>query len=52
LLDVEELEACEALQQRYNMAIVELLTAWQDSQGRQAPFRGCIWSRYGGQNIG
>ncbi len=52
LLDFEELEACEALHQRDNMTIVELLTAWQDSEYRQASFRSYVWSRYGGQNIG
>ncbi len=52
LLDFEELEACEALHQRDNMTIVELLPAWQDSEYRQASFRSYVWSRYGGQNIG
>jgi hypothetical protein len=52
LLDFEELEACQALHQRDNVTIVELLTAWQDSDYRQASFRSYVWSCYGGQNIG
>jgi len=52
MLDFEELEACEALHQRDNITILELLAAWQASEYRQASFRSYIWSRYGGQNIG
>lgn len=52
MLDFEELEACQALHQRDNVTILELLTAWQESDYRQASFRSYIWSRYGGQNIG
>jgi hypothetical protein len=52
LLDFEELEACQALQQRDNVTIVELLAAWQGSAYRQASFRSYVWSRYGGQDIG
>ena len=52
LLDFEELEACEALNQRDKVTIVKLLAAWQDSEYRQASFRSYVWSRYGGQNLG
>jgi len=52
LLDFEELEACEALNQRDKVTIVKLLSAWQDSEYRQASFRSYVWSRYGGQNLG
>jgi hypothetical protein len=52
LLDFEELEGCQTLHQRDNVTIVDLLTAWQQSQYRHASFRSYLWSRYGGQDIG
>ncbi len=52
LIDFEELEACDALHERRNISLVDLLNSWQDSPYQNASFRSYLWSAYGGQEIG
>jgi hypothetical protein len=52
LLDLEELEACNALHETRHVTMPQLIGDWQQSAYREASFRSYLSSRYGGQNIG
>jgi hypothetical protein len=52
LLDMEELEACEALHQNLHLTLPDLLTDWQASEYSKTPFRSFLTLRFGGRNIG
>jgi hypothetical protein len=52
LLDLEELEGCQALHQRRGTTLVELLDAWRRSQYGGVAFRNYLAYEYGGQEIG
>jgi hypothetical protein len=52
LLDLEELEACNALHETRHITMPELISDWQQSAYREASFRSYLSSCYGGQNIG
>ena len=51
LLDLEELEGCQALHQRNGMTLPELLDAWRRSPYRDAAFRNYLAYEYGGQEL-
>lgn len=52
LLDLEELEGCQALHQRRGMTLPQLLDAWRQSQYSGVAFRNYLAYEYGGQEIG
>jgi len=52
LLDLEELEAFNALHETRHITMPQLIADWQQSAYREASFRSYLSSRYGGQNIG
>jgi hypothetical protein len=52
ILDLEELEGCQALQQRRGTALSQLLDAWRRSQYGDVAFRNYLAYEYGGQEIG
>jgi hypothetical protein len=52
LLDLEELEACDALHETRHVTLPQLIDDWQQSPYREASLRSYLSSRYGGQNIG
>jgi hypothetical protein len=52
LLDLEELEGCQALHQRQGMTLPQLLDAWRQSQYGGVAFRNYLAYEYGGQEIG
>jgi hypothetical protein len=52
ILDLEELEGCQALQQRRGTTLPQLLDAWRRSQYGNVAFRNYLAYEYGGQEIG
>lgn len=52
LLDLEELEACNALRETRHVTLAQLIGDWRQSAYREASFRSYLSFRYGGQNIG
>ncbi|MCX4970554.1 hypothetical protein OHA98_38570 [Streptomyces sp. NBC_00654] len=52
LLDMEELEACEALHQNLHLTLPDLLADWQASEYSKTSFRSFLTLRFGGRNIG
>ncbi len=52
LLDLEELEACDALHETRHVTVPQLIGDWQQSAYREASLRSYLSSRHGGQNIG
>ena len=52
VLDLEELEACDALHKTRRVTLPQLIGDWQQSPYREASFRSYPSSRYGSQNIG
>ena len=52
ILDLEELEGCQALQQRRGTTLPQLLDAWRRSQYGDVAFRNYLAYEYGGQEIG
>jgi hypothetical protein len=52
LMDLEELEGCEALQQHRGAALPQLLDAWRQSPYGGVAFRNYLSYHYGGQEIG
>lgn len=52
LLDLEELEACNALHETRHITMPQFIADWQQSAYRETSFRSYLSSRYGGQNIG
>jgi hypothetical protein len=52
LLDLEELEACDALHETRHVTMPQLVGDWQQSAYHEASLRSYLSFRYGGQNIG
>ena len=52
LLDLEELEACEALNRHRHLTLPEILAAWQSGPYRDGSLRSHLVLTYGGQTIG
>ncbi len=52
ILDLEELEGCQALGQRRGMTLPQLLDAWRQSDYGGVAFRNYLAYEYGGQEIG
>jgi hypothetical protein len=52
VLDLEELEGCQALHQRRSLTLPQLLEAWRSSQYGGVAFRNYLAYEYGGQEIG
>ena len=52
LLDLEELEGCEALHQRRNLTLPQLIDAWRKSRYGGVAFRNYLSYEYGGQELG
>ena len=52
VLDLEELEGCQALHQRRGLTLPQLLEAWRSSQYADVAFRNYLAYEYGGQEIG
>jgi hypothetical protein len=52
VLDLEELEGCQALCQRRALTLPQLLDAWQDSPYRDAAFRHYLARYIGGPGLG
>jgi hypothetical protein len=52
LLDLEELEGCQALHQRRGMTLPQLLDAWRQSPYGGVAFRNYLAYEYGGQELG
>jgi hypothetical protein len=52
LLDLEELEGCQALHQRHGITLPELIEAWRRSSYSGAAFRNYLAYHYGGQELG
>lgn len=51
ILDLDELEGCQALQQRRGTTLPQLLDAWRRSQYGDVAFRNYLAYEYGGQEI-
>jgi hypothetical protein len=52
LLDLEELEGCQALHQRRGMTLPQLLDAWRKSPYAAVAFRNYLAYEYGGRELG
>ncbi|MEU6201142.1 hypothetical protein [Streptomyces sp. NPDC047061] len=52
LLDLEELEACEALNRHRHLTLPQILAGWQTSPYRDGSLRSHLVLTYGGQEIG
>ena len=52
VLDLEELEGCQALLQRKGRTLPQLLDAWRHSPYRDAAFRNYLAHEIGGQELG
>jgi hypothetical protein len=52
LLDLEELEGCQALHQRRGITLPELIEAWRSSPYSGVAFRNYLAYCYGGQELG
>ena len=52
ILDLEELEGCQALQQRRGTTLPQLLDSWRRSKYGDVAFRNYLVYEYGGQEIG
>jgi hypothetical protein len=52
LLDLEELEGCQALHQRRGMTLPQLLDGWRQSRYGGVAFRNYLAYEYGGQELG
>jgi hypothetical protein len=52
LLDLEELEACEALNRHRHLTLPQILADWQTSPYRDGSLRSHLILTYGGQEIG
>jgi hypothetical protein len=52
VLDLEELEGCEALSRRKGLTLPQLLVAWRESPYRDAAFRNYLAFEIGGRELG
>jgi hypothetical protein len=52
VLDLEELEGCQALHQRWGMTLPQVLDAWRQSPYSGVAFRNYLAYEYGGQELG